>query len=71
MATLTLVAIVVGTLGPGYWSVDGHVGALQDLWGWPGFGIAAGVGALGAAGLLGDILAPGAQIGVTALSRRP
>ncbi len=52
VATLTLVAIVVGTLGPGTWSIDGHVGALQHLWGWPGFGIAAGGGALGAAGLL-------------------
>jgi putative oxidoreductase len=52
VATLTLVAIVVGTLGPGHWSVDGHVSALQDLWGWPGLGIAAGGGALAAAGLL-------------------
>ncbi len=58
VATLTLVAVVVGTLGPGYWSVDGHVGALQDLWGWPGFGIAAGVGALGAAGLLATFWRP-------------
>jgi putative oxidoreductase len=52
VATLTLIAIVVGALGPGYWSVDGHIGALQDLWGWPGFGIAAGGGALGATSLL-------------------
>jgi putative oxidoreductase len=52
VATLTLVAVVVGTLGPGSWSVDGHVSALQDLWGWPGFAIAAGGGAFGAAGLL-------------------
>jgi putative oxidoreductase len=50
--TLTLLAVVVGTLGSGQWSVDGHVSALQNLWGWPGFGIAAGGGALGAAGLL-------------------
>jgi putative oxidoreductase len=50
--TLTLVGIVVGTLGPGQWSIDGHVHALQDLWGWPGFGISLGAGALGAAMLL-------------------
>jgi putative oxidoreductase len=51
--TLTLVAIAIGTIGPGQWSIDGHVSALQDLWGWPGFGIAVGAGGLGAAGLLG------------------
>jgi hypothetical protein len=28
------------------------VSALQNLWGWPGFGISLGAGALGAAGLL-------------------
>ncbi len=50
--TLIVMAVVVGTLGPGQWSIDGHVGALQDLWGWPGFGISAGAGALGTAGLL-------------------
>jgi putative oxidoreductase len=50
---LTLVAIAIGTIGPGQWSIDGHISALQDLWGWPGFGIAVGAGGLGAAGLLG------------------
>jgi putative oxidoreductase len=49
---LTAMGVVVGTLGPGQWSVDGHVSALQNLWGWPGFGISLGAGALGAAGLL-------------------
>jgi len=49
---LTAMGVVVGTIGPGQWSIDGHVGALQDLWGWPGFGISLGAGALGAAGLL-------------------
>ena len=44
--------VVVGTIGPGQWSIDGHVSALQNLWGWPGFGISLGAGALGAAGLL-------------------
>src|SRR5580698_8060432 len=50
--TLTLLGVVVGTIGPGQWSIDGHVSALQNLWGWPGFGISLGAGALGAAGLL-------------------
>jgi putative oxidoreductase len=50
--TLTLVAVAIGTLGPGQWSIDGHVSALQNLWGWPGFFIAALGGGLGAAGLL-------------------
>jgi putative oxidoreductase len=49
---LTAMGVVVGTLGSGQWSVDGHVSALQNLWGWPGFGISLGAGALGAAGLL-------------------
>ncbi len=51
--TLTLVAVAIGTIGPGQWSIDGHISALQNLWGWPGFGIAVGAGGLGAAGLLG------------------
>ena len=56
--TLTLVGVVVGTVGPGFWSIDGHVGALQDLWGWPGFGIAVGAGGLGAALLLATFWRP-------------
>lgn len=50
--TLTLLGVVVGTLGPGRWSIDGQIPALQHLWGWPGFGISAGAGALGAIFLL-------------------
>jgi putative oxidoreductase len=50
--TLTFSGVAIATLGPGQWSVDGHVSALQDLWGWPGFWIAVGAGGLGAAGLL-------------------
>jgi putative oxidoreductase len=49
---LTAMGVVAGTLGPGQWSIDGHVHALSNLWGWPGFGISLGAGALGAAGLL-------------------
>jgi putative oxidoreductase len=56
--TLTLVAVAIGTIGPGQWSIDGHISALQDLWGWPGFGIAVGAGGLGAAGLLGAYWRP-------------
>ena len=50
--TLTMVGILLGTLGPGTWSIDGHVSALEKLWGWPGFAIAFGGGALGCALLL-------------------
>jgi putative oxidoreductase len=50
--TLTLLGIVVATLGPGSWSIDGHVSALQNLWGWTGLAIAVGAGGGGAALLL-------------------
>jgi putative oxidoreductase len=50
--TLTMVGVVIGTLGPGNWSIDGHVNALTKLWGWPGFAISFGGGALGCALLL-------------------
>ena len=50
--TLTMVGILLGTLGPGTWSIDGHVSGLEKLWGWPGFAIAFGGGALGCALLL-------------------
>ena len=49
---LTAMGVVVGTIGPGQWSIDGHVSALQHLWGWPGFGISLGAGGLGALALL-------------------
>ena len=52
VATLTLMGLAVATLGAGGWSIDGHVSALQDLWGWPGFLIALGGGGGGAALLL-------------------
>jgi putative oxidoreductase len=56
--TLLLVAVALGTLGPGNWSIDGHVSALQQLWGWPGFGIALGAGGGGAALLLATFWRP-------------
>jgi len=49
---LTMLGITVGTLGPGEWSIDDHVHTLTRLWGWPGFLISLGGGALGAALLL-------------------
>lgn len=57
---LTVMGVVIGTVGPGDWSVDGHVHALTELWGWPGFAIALGAGALGAAGLLATFWRPNA-----------
>ena len=55
---LTFSAVAIATLGPGQWSIDGHVSALQNLWGWPGFWIAVGAGGLGAAGLLAAFWRP-------------
>lgn len=49
---LTVLGTAIGTLGPGRWSVDDHVHALTRLWGWPGFAISLGGGAIGAALLL-------------------
>jgi putative oxidoreductase len=55
---LTMLGVVIGTLGPGDWSVDGHVHALSQLLGWPGFAIALGGGAAGAALLLATCWRP-------------
>jgi putative oxidoreductase len=49
---LTMMGVAIGTIGPGDWSIDGHVSELAKLWGWPGFFISAGAGAAGAALLL-------------------
>jgi len=49
---LTVMGVAIGTLGPGTWSIDGHVNALTKLWGWPGFVISLGGGAVGATLLL-------------------
>jgi len=55
---LTMLGVVIGTLGPGDWSVDGHVHALSQLLGWPGFAISLGGGAAGAALLLATCWRP-------------
>jgi putative oxidoreductase len=52
VATLTLLGIVIGTLGPGDWSIDGQISSLSDLSGFEGFAISLGAGAVGAALLL-------------------
>jgi putative oxidoreductase len=56
--TLTILGVVVGTLGPGQWSIDDKVHAFNDLWGWPGFWISLGGGALGAGLLLATAWRP-------------
>jgi putative oxidoreductase len=52
VGTLTILGTVIGTLGPGSWSIDDHVRALQELAGWPGLVIALGIGGAGATLLL-------------------
>ena len=50
---LTFLGAIIGALGPGYWSIDGHVATLREhLWGWKGFAISAGLGTVGALLLL-------------------
>lgn len=60
VAVLTVLAVVLATLGPGAWSIDAHVGAFRQLAGWDGAAIAAGAGGAGAAGLLALCWRPGA-----------
>ena len=50
--TLALVAIAVGAIGPGDWSLDDAIGIHDDLMGWPGLLIAVIAGGGGAALLL-------------------
>ena len=59
--TLTVLGVVVGTLGPGQWSIDDKVHVLNHLWGWPGFAISLGAGALGAATPARDVLEAGEE----------
>ncbi|SVA11600.1 uncharacterized protein METZ01_LOCUS64454, partial [marine metagenome] len=45
---LAVAALVVATLGPGEWSLDGALGITDDLSGWSGFWLALIVGVGGA-----------------------
>jgi putative oxidoreductase len=47
-----MVAVAVGTLGAGSWSLDDVIGIGEDLAGWPGFAIAAGLGLVAGFGTL-------------------
>jgi putative oxidoreductase len=60
--TLTMLGIALGTLGPGEWSIDNAAGIMSSLSGWTGFAIAAGAGAVGAAGLLVTFWRPKAPV---------
>jgi len=50
--TLILVAIAIGAVGAGGWSIDGAAGIGEDLVGWRGLAIAAGLGGGGGLALL-------------------
>jgi putative oxidoreductase len=43
---IAMVAVAVGTLGPGGWSLDDLLGIADDLSGWTGFAVGAGLGVL-------------------------
>jgi putative oxidoreductase len=51
--TLAACALVIGTVGPGSWSLDDAAGLLDDLTGWTGLAISVGAGGGGAVALLG------------------
>ena len=50
--TLGLCGALIGTVGPGEWSLDDTVGISDDLTGWAGLALSAGAGVVGAALLL-------------------
>lgn len=52
------VAVAVGTLGPGAWSLDDLLGIADDLNGWLGFGIAAGLGIVAGLGTIAVFYRP-------------
>ena len=56
--TLILVAIAIGALGAGGWSVDHAIGIGEDLIGWRGLAIAAGLGGGGGLALLAVFYRP-------------
>jgi len=57
--TLTVVGLVVATLGPGSWSLDHVAGIEAELAGWHGLAIGGGAGVAGAAALLAGFWRPG------------
>jgi putative oxidoreductase len=59
---LALIAVVVATVGPGEWSLDGALGIEDDLNGWVGLLIAAGGGLAAAAGHLALFYRPPAKV---------
>jgi putative oxidoreductase len=50
--TLALCGMLVGTIGPGGWSLDRALDIDDDLIGWPGLALSAGLGLVGALLLL-------------------
>ena len=50
--TLALCGMVIGTIGPGGWSLDRALDIDDELIGWTGLGLSAGAGLVGAALLL-------------------
>lgn len=54
-----MVAVGIGTLGAGSWSLDDVIGIGDDLAGWPGFAIAAGLGLVAGFGTLALFYRPG------------
>lgn len=61
--TLILVAVAIGALGAGGWSVDHAIGIGEDLIGWRGLAIAAGLGGGGGLALLAVFYRPPAKQG--------
>jgi len=59
--TLGLCGMVLGTVGPGGWSLDRALDIDDDLIGWTGLGLSAGLGLVGAALLLATCWRPSAD----------
>ncbi len=57
-AVIGAVAIAVGTLGAGSWSLDHLIGISCDLAGWTGFAIAAGLGLVAGFGTIAIFYRP-------------
>ena len=59
---IALIAVVVATIGPGDWSLDGALGIDDDLNGWLGLLISAGGGLVAAAAHLALFFRPPAKV---------